>query len=274
MRKITVFAPLLLLAAVLLPTSAAFAGNDKAVKAGKVTFTNPFGSNSCTATFVRAASGIINESGLACSPGPQNIWARANVYLQYRLLSGTPNPNCDSDGLVFNLAGWSTTDSALTKDYFVAGAPYNVCVYLVNPVIATGNLDVDTIDGTTTSVIPLSGKYSVCITGVYDTHLLYADAKYVSWDQFQTAGTDAVSGGGWDFLGAQYGEVQVNGEFVDWGPYNTSHTYCHVIASTGNSFNLRVFDATEGTPPEQFQAWWWEDNTNINMRYMITYFGQ
>ena len=273
MSKRTAFPPLLLMAAVLFATSVAFAGNVKAVKAGKLTFTNPFGSGTCTATFTRAASGIINESDLTCSGSQIASVPLADVYIQYRPVGDTPNPNCSPNGLVTSITPWSTFDSTLTADYFVAGANYNMCAYLVNPIIASGNLDVATIDGTTTPVIPVSGKYTVCIAGIYDTHLLLADAKYVSWDDFVTPGADAI-GNGWDFLGAQYGEVEVNGAFVDWGPYNNSHTYCHVIASTGDRFNLRVFDAVSGTNPGPDDAWAWLDNTNIDMQYLIKYFGQ
>ena len=61
------------------------------------------------AKFVRAASGIINETNrVNLDPaGPQNPWTSADVYLQFRPLTGpngtgspTPNPACDPNGLV------------------------------------------------------------------------------------------------------------------------------------------------------------------------------
>lgn len=268
MRKITDFTLLLLLAVVLLPTSAAFARNGRPVRPGRLTFPNPYGGGTCTAIFSRTARGIVNERDLSCSSGPQNPWALANVHIQYRPLEHRPHAECEPYGLVTSQTPWSTTDRRLTRDYFESGEPYSMCVYLVHPIIAFGELDVDSIDGTTTPVIPLSGKYHVCISGVYDTGLVYADAKYTSRDQFQTPGTDDVTN---SLLGFRYGEVQVNGEFVDWGPYRDFHTYCRVIESTGDSFNVRVFDAADGTEPLDF---WYFDNTNINMRYMIIYFGQ
>ena len=61
-----------------------------------------------TAKFVRAASGIINETNRTNSDpsGHQNDWTSADVYLQFRPLIGpgtgspTPNPACDPNGLV------------------------------------------------------------------------------------------------------------------------------------------------------------------------------
>ena len=53
--------------------------------------------SNCTATFVRSASGIVNETNRTCM-GAQNGWTGLNVYLQFRPTNGTPNPACDPAG--------------------------------------------------------------------------------------------------------------------------------------------------------------------------------
>ena len=66
-----------------------------------------------SAKFVRAASGIINETNRVNAGGAQNDWTSADVWLQFRPLTGpngtgtpTPNPNCDPVGLVTSFS-WS-----------------------------------------------------------------------------------------------------------------------------------------------------------------------
>ena len=70
-------------------------------------------SGTYSAKFVRSASGIINETNRINAAGPQNGWTSADVWLQFRPLTGpngtgapTPNPNCDPVGLVTSFS-WS-----------------------------------------------------------------------------------------------------------------------------------------------------------------------
>ena len=284
---------------VLLLSTMMFAGNVKAVKAGSANFTDPFGSGgACTATFTRASSGIINQSDLTCRlPG-----VNAAVYFQFRPLDGGPNAACNPDGLVFSqVVNTDTTNLPLA--YFISGAKYNACAYLVNAIVGSGKIEVGQgdgeagVEGSSSSILPLSGKFSVCVTGTYDSHLTYNDAKYVSWypdflvaldgdpatspigfDPLQNPRSELID---WTYLGSTFGEVQVSRneligvhdwEFVPWGAYNAAHNYCRVMSS-GNSerFRFRVFDANINSGIESF---WWTDNVWIDLNYSVRYVGQ
>jgi len=286
--------------AVLLLSTMVFAGDVKAVKAASASFTDPFGSGgACTATFTRASSGIINQSDLTCLlPG-----VNAPVYFQFRPLDGGPNTACNSNGLVFSQL-LSTDTTNLPLAYFISGATYNACAYLVNAMVGSAKIEVGQgdgeagVEGSSSPILPLSGKFRVCVTGTYDSHLTYNDAKYVSWyPDFSVAldGQPATSPIGfdplqnprsplidWTYLGSTFGEVQVSRneliggghdwEFVPWGAYNAAHNYCRVMSS-GNSerFRFRVFDADINGG---ILSWWWADNVWIDLNYSVTYVGQ
>jgi hypothetical protein len=271
MRKITVFAPTLLFALVLLPLSAAFAGSKP--KAGPLTFQNPFGSGYCTATFNLSASGLINETDLTCDSPPQNPWASADVYLQYR--PAGKKGNCDASGLV-TTQPFITSDPALAT-YFTLDASYTACVYLVNPVVASGKIDVTGPDGNTTPGVPLAGRYNICVGGTYNAGLTWGDAKYLLLLDGSGNWADALQVP-WDYLGSGFGEVQVDQQFVAWGAFNRSHNYCQVFtAATGDQFNLRVFDGiTSESPATRVDDGWYTDNpqSDSTLQYLVTYAGQ
>src|SRR3954468_10557415 len=90
--------------AIMAVASSAFAGGGTGITATPAvskTFSGTY-----SAKFVRAASGIINETNRVNSDGAQNGWTSADVWLQFRPLTGpnggnpTPNPACDRTGLV------------------------------------------------------------------------------------------------------------------------------------------------------------------------------
>src|SRR5688572_24803138 len=87
----------------------------KAVPARTITFAD----GTCTAKFVRSASGIVNETNRTCE-GDQNPWVDADVRLQFRPLDGKPNPACDPEGLVTTFT-WTNDDPALAA-YFPEGS--------------------------------------------------------------------------------------------------------------------------------------------------------
>ena len=135
-------------------------------------------SGTYSAKFVRAASGIINETNRVNSAGAQNGWTSADVWLQFRPLTGpngtgtpTPNPNCDPVGLVTSFT-WSNDDPNIggtpTTGYFIGTNPYNVCVYLVNPVVASGTIESAALNGTTANLpTGLNGKYRIDVSGTW-----------------------------------------------------------------------------------------------------------
>jgi hypothetical protein len=235
------------------------------------------------AKFVRSASGIINETNrVNLDPaGPQNSWTSANVWLQFRPLTGpngtgtapTPNPNCDPVGLVTSFS-WSNDDQALagtpTSGYFIRDNPYNVCVYLVNPTVASGTIDSAALNGTTAGLpTGLNGKFRIDVSGTWTNGSNgKVDAEYTSDDDW----TNAIDGYDRNSfqLGEGFGDVQVNGGFAGWGAYDANHMYSTTTALTGTSVNLAVFDGNSNANTKE--AGWYGDNSG-SLNYTVTYIG-
>jgi hypothetical protein len=236
-----------------------------------------------TATFVRSASGIINETNRTNSDpaGHQNPWTSADVYLQFRPLTGpsgsgspTPNPACDPNGLVTAPFTFVNSDASIggtpTTGYFIGTNPYNVCVYLVNPQVASGTIDSAAPDGSTATLPTcLAGNhFRIDVSGTYANNSInVADAEYVSLDNWATHqqgyDTDPF------FLGEGFGDVQVNGNFVDWGAFSASHAY-GLSTTLPGSVNLAVFDGDSNTNTKV--PAWYGDNVGT-LSYTVTYLG-
>ena len=238
----------------------------KAVPARTVTFEN----GTCSAKFVRSASGIVNETSRTCT-GDQNPWVEGDVRLQFRPLDGKPNPTCDPEGLVTTFV-WSNTDPALAR-YFPEGTQYNVCVYLVDATVSQGTIDSASATGTLTDPVTLPGQYEVCVRGTWTNRggTDVFDAEYASQDNWTTSSdglpaSDPLSA----TLGPNLGDVQVNGQFVDWGAYSGTHKYCTTVTlAEGATVNLRVFD---GSPPDTQMPDWYSDNVGM-LDYTLSYVG-
>jgi hypothetical protein len=251
-------------------SSIALAGNGNGITATPAS-TQGF-NGSYSATFVRSASGIINETNRVNSAGPQNGWTSSDVWLQFRPMPGTPaNPTCDPTGLVTAPFTYVNDQPSIagnaTSGYFLPGVSYNVCVYLVNPGVASGTVDSQNPDGSSVS-LPLAGHYRIDVSGAW-TNSSYGpvDAEYTSTDNWTTHedGFDVL---GWN-LGPNFGDLRVGGQFVDWGTYNPSHAYSYTAALPAGSLNLGVFDGQNG----QLEPSWYGDNSG-SLNYTITYLGQ
>jgi len=82
-----------------------------------------------------------------------------------------------------------------------------------------------------------------------------ADAEYTSKEDWETH----YDGYDWTpyFLGPDFADLQINSQFIDWGPYSSSHTYTYCMFGTGSTVNFRVFDGENGIP----NAGWYGDNS-------------
>ena len=230
--------------------------------------TASFDGGNCTAKFVRSASGIVNETNRECT-GAQNPWTSADVQLQFRPLDSTPNPAWDPTGLVTSFGPWSNSENSI-EPWFQSDS-YNVCVYLVNPVVAFGSIDATTASGSTATLpTNLPGRYRIDITGTWiwrDTSPLnVGDANYLSTDGWATY-MDGYPG-----LGAGAGDVQVSDNFVAWGAYSANHRYSTTTTTGAPSINLRVFEGNSTT--DTLIPSYYSDNQNIDLAYTITYLGQ
>lgn len=250
---------------VLALTSAVFAQKGKNGNGGTAlpAQTIVFNNGTCTAKFVRSASGIINETSRVCTFDDPF----ANAKLQFRPVNGTPNPNCDPDGLLVPQFQYTNWDPAIAA-YF-GSETYNVCVYLeAEYATQTGTVDSANPNGAT-ATLPATGNYSVCVSGTYTSSNHVGDAEYVSTDGWMTA-TDGLTNQ-YAYLGAGFGDVQINGQFVNWGAYNTNHSYCTTVAGTkGGSLSLRVFDGDSNT--NEIVESWYGDNSG-SLSYVVKFLG-
>jgi hypothetical protein len=241
--------------------SAAYAGNvGTAVPAG----TASFDSGNCTATFVRSASGIVNETNRTC-PG----FGVTGIWLQFRPLVGTPNPACDAQGLIVPPFVWSNSETSIAP--WFGPAQYNVCVYLFP---LTGTI-LSTEPTGSDVALPLAGKYNVCVSGSYALIAgspYLGDAGYVTSDAWATPGTQGFQDQ-YAYLGPYQGNVQVDGMFGDWGAYNATHNYCRNIVHAVGDMNLRTFDGFTN-PGDLFgnQQPWYGDNAGV-LSYVVKFTG-
>lgn len=234
-----------------------------------------------TAKFVRSASGIINETNRVNSAGAQNNWTSADVYLQFRPLTGpsgtgspTPNPACDPNGLVTPVFTYVNSDPTIagtpTDGYFIGSNPYNVCVYLVNPQVTTGTVDSAVIAGTTATLPSgLNGHFRIDVSGEWNntSHGL-VDAQYNNGDNGLV---EAVTWQmGWPGLGDGWGRLLVNGGLIDWGTFNASHAYSYTLSASG-SITLNIFDG-DASSGLVYVPSWYSDNVG-SLTYTITYLG-
>ena len=72
------------------------------------------------------------------------------------------------------------------------------------------------------------------------------------------------------FLGEGFGDVQVNGNFVNWGAYSASHAYSLSTTLSG-PVNLAVFDGYSDTNIKGPADWYGDNFGSLN--YTITYLG-
>ncbi|MGE5098051.1 MAG: hypothetical protein ACM3SO_23145 [Betaproteobacteria bacterium] len=239
----------------------------KAVPATVVSFDG----GNCSAKFVRSSSGIVNETNRTCL-GAQNPWTSANVILQFRPLDSTPNPACDPVGLVASFGPWSTSEATLVP--FFLGGTYNVCVYLENPVVASGSIASNEPDGTDTAAMPLAGQFDVCVSGTWQNRggVDLIDAEYISQDNWVTSNDGLPSTDAYAYLGPNFADVQVDDNFVDWGAYNAGHNYCVTQSlALGQALNLAVFDG-DGVSGVK-QPGWYGDNVG-SLSFTVKYLGQ
>ena len=77
----------------------------------------------------------------------------------------------------------------MSSGYFIGSNPYNVCVYLVNPQVASGKIDSAVQDGSTATLPTglVGHHFRIDVSGTYaNNNLNVADAEYTSLDNWTT----------------------------------------------------------------------------------------
>ncbi len=126
-------------------------------------------------------------------------------------------------------------------------------VYLKGPKLETVNVNSNSNTGANSVNTLTSGQqYLVVASGEWTNRAgETVDPKYVTMDNWVNE-TDAPDGGySQDLL-----EMQVNGAFVEWGPYTNTHSYNLITAGNGSTANFRVFDDADINNPNPSAAWY------------------
>ena len=64
-----------------------------------------------------------------------------------------------------------------------------------------------------------------------------------------------------NFLGHQEFQLQVDGNFVNWGSYNAAHQYSSLYTGTGQPVQLMVFDGDSTGGNTIPNTGWYGDNS-------------
>lgn len=108
------------------------------------------------------------------------------------------------------------------------------------------------------SILANGQSYILMSSGTWqNTNLNAADTAYASVDSWTThmQGYDITP----YFLGTGEFQLQLGGNFVNWGSYNPAHTYSYLYTGTGSAIGLGVFDGNSNTNTPN--AGWYGDNT-------------
>lgn len=151
-------------------------------------------------------------------------------------------------------AGTWHTSSGTAKPIVVASCP-----------VGTTRVHVETIPVNSAAVSPVLSssltngvQYLFESSGVWqNSNLNVADTAYASVDSWSTPmqGYNIAP----YFLGSGEFQLQVNGNFVNWGSYNPAHTYSYLYTGTGIPVSIGVFDGDSNT--NTANPGWYGDNS-------------
>jgi hypothetical protein len=107
-------------------------------------------------------------------------------------------------------------------------------------------------------------KYLLVSSGVWqNANLNVADTAYASTDNWTTymEGYNISSDNSTYYLGPNEFQLQVDGNFVNWGSYNPEHQYSYLYTGTGSPVGLMVFDGDSTANPPTSNTGWYGDNS-------------
>ncbi|MEM2506158.1 MAG: hypothetical protein QXF61_03855, partial [Nitrososphaeria archaeon] len=191
----------------------------------------------------------------------------------------TNDPEVNPTGLIYKV---SVSYYTRCETAWGAGQPFpgkNWATYFTYKVqgwnlVETVEVDSRDMDGSdTTNNLETDKIYKFVVTGTYwrnkgGTPNQLCDAEYTTyetddWDPYHD-GCEGYTDGwlaSWTWLGKDFGDLQVNGMFVDWGPFNQLHTYEYIFGpGTGSKVNFRIFD---GTPNGQEPSWYGDNEGTL-----------
>ena len=147
----------------------------------------------------------------------------------------------DSTGLHFGIT--STLTDLLAPgayknhgDFVKQGGDPESCIGRPVAWSQSGTIDSASLTGSTIT-LPDEGDYRITVSGTWDNGVWYGvDAEY-------TEQSPGVWGNSWaGYPTTDFGDLQLNGQFVDWGAYNPNHVYSLTTALPAGTANLSVWD--------------------------------
>lgn len=221
-----------------------------------------------SSTYSVATRGGSSPSPHACPSSPENMGADAIVRAFAINLGDTSVSDQDLDGYFDNVV-FETSNKITTYDFDPEPtATVTMCkmkpdetplggwtLKLKGEHVQNVVVPANTPNGVDTTALEEGKSYLAEVSGVWlndrnpDNHV---DAEYSTEDVWETH-MDGFTGYGNDIL-----DLQVDNNFVDWGPYNGAHTYAaSFIATSSNPVKFRVYDGEGGVP----NASWYNDNS-------------
>jgi hypothetical protein len=129
------------------------------------------------------------------------------------------------------------------------------------------NVNSNDIDGENSNSLT-SGNYRFDISGTWQNRGFESvDADYTSSDGWTTHLSGPGAPGTWN---EKLLDVRINNQFVDWGPYSTTHTYSHIFTGSGTSVNFGVFDG-DVTTGNQNPGWFGDNVGSMTVNIYRTY---
>ncbi len=177
-----------------------------------------------------------------------------NGTVAFRINSGDFKDECKNDG-------WKTIPNPENGNAF-KNQGQCVSFFAKNQKNTTfSNYTLDSAKPSGTNV-PTSSKtlYKVTVSGTWINNRSPADqvdTSYVSQNNWLSYTNGPVVGYADSLL-----EVQLNRNFVNWGSYNSGHTYSYWVVGTGSNLNLSVFD---GENNFQNPGWYGDNVGNLNV---------
>jgi len=193
--------------------------------------------------------------------GSNELWTMTRNYGWAGGYTGNPTglayKLCYEYDLVTEESAWAGTGEGTIQFPGKNWATY--FIYTVEPVLLeTLIVDSAAMAGSDSGSVLEEGKcYKFKVIGTWTNRVFESvDAEYASPDNWTTYSDGPGLPGTWDI---RLLELQINNGFVDWGDYDSGHTYYYLdFAATGNTVNFRVFDGDPGT--NTLIPGWYGDN--------------
>ena len=122
-----------------------------------------------------------------------------------------------------------------------------------------GTVAVDSTSMTGSSfALPANGQYRLVSCGVWNnTSHGYVDTAYNSGDAWDWTNPEQ----GWPGIGANWGELNVNGSAPDWGDYSDAHVYSTTLTASG-SLSLLIYD---GDSTGEIASWYGDNAGSLSV---------